>query len=495
MNQLSPTIIAFIIAGYFLLLIGISWFTSRGASSKTFFTADKGSPWFLVAFGMIGASLSGVTFISIPGIVGAGKYNQAFSYLQMVFGYLIGYMVIATVLMPIYYKLGVVSIYEYLKLRFGNIAHKTGSFYFLLSRILGASLRLFLVAIVLQNFLMDGFGIPFPITVLITISLIWVYTFSGGIKTIVVTDTLQTVFMLGAVCFTIYFIGQALALDLGGIFNAVYESELSKVWFTDVGWNDPNNAWKQVLSGALIALVMTGLDQDMMQKNLTCRSLGDAQKNMFTFSIILVFANILFLSLGVLLYLYAQVDGIAIPESTDQLYPTIALLHMPAVVGVAFLLGLIAAAYSSADSALTSLTTAFCVDFLGFNDSDLLENEQKATRFKVHIGFSIIIFLVVVLAKVLNAGAIINELFKAAGYTYGPLLGLFSFGILTKRKVPETWLLPVCILSPIVSYLLVKYSDVLLGGFQFGSTIIALNGLLTFLGLWAFSSKAISQAS
>ncbi len=490
MNQLSPLLISSIIIGYFFILIAISYYTSRGADNKTFFTGDKSSPWLMVAIGMIGASLSGVTFISTPGVVGAGGYNQGFSYMQMVFGYLIGYAIIGTVLLPLYYRLGLVSIYEYLRDRFGNNSYKTGAFYFILSRVIGASLRLFLVAIVLQKFLMDGFGIPFPITVLITIGLIWVYTFNGGIKTIVVTDTLQTVCMLSAVILTIYYIGQAMGLDIGGIYDTVKNSEYSKMWFTDGGWNDANNLWKQLISGALIALVMTGLDQDMMQKNLTCKSIGDAQKNMLLFSIVLVFANVLFLALGALLTIYATKEGIALPETTDQLYPTIALQHMPTVVGVVFLLGLIAAAYSSADSALTSLTTSYCVDFLGFNqDTTRTEEEKKAIRFKVHLAFSFLLFVVVVLTKMLSAGAIINDLFRAAGYTYGPILGLFAFGILTKRVIRDNLVIPICIISPIISYLLVTYSDVLLGGFQFGSTIIALNGMLTFLGLWLISRK------
>jgi len=490
MNQLSPPVIAAIIIGYFLVLIGISWWTSRGASNHTFFTSDRNSSWLMVAIGMIGASLSGVTFISIPGKVGAGGYNQAFSYMQMVLGYLIGYAVIATVLMPLYYRLGLISIYEYLRDRFGRNSHLTGAFYFILSRVVGASLRLFLVAIVLQHFLMDSYGIPFPITVFITIALIWVYTFSGGIKTIVVTDTLQTVCMLSAVTLTIYYIGQAMDLDVAGIISTIRESELSKVWYTDIGWNDPNNLWKQLISGALIALAMTGLDQDMMQKNLTCRSIGDAQKNMFTFSIVLVFANLLFLSLGALLYIYADYVQLTLPEKSDQLYPLIALGHMPAIVGVAFLLGLIAAAYSSADSALTSLTSSFCVDFLGFEtEGHRTEAQKKALRLQVHLGFSALLFIVVVVTNMLDAGAIINEIFKAASYTYGPLLGLFAFGILTSRKLQDSKVIPICIAAPVVCYLLVQYSDVLLGGFQFGSTIIALNALLTFGGLWLISTS------
>ena len=487
MDQLSPALIATIILGYFFLLIAISFFTSRNTTDSTFFTGDRSSPWLLVAIGMIGASLSGVTFISVPGLVGAGGKNQAFSYMQMVIGYLFGYAAIAYVLMPIYYRLGLTSIYEYLGRRLGRHSHWVGAFYFLLSRIVGASFRLFLVAIVLQKFLMDSYGIPFEVTVLITIGLIWVYTFSGGIKTIVVTDVLQTVCMLVAVVLTILHVGRALELDFSGIVTTLMESPMTKVWHTDVGWNDPNNIWKQLLSGALIALVMTGLDQDMMQKNLTCRSLGDAQKNMVTFSIVLVFANLLFLSLGALLYIYAAESGVDVPASTDLLYPTIALDHMPVVVGVVFLLGLIAAAYSSADSALTSLTTAFCIDFLDFGKKDRSLNSKKRIRLLVHIGFSLILLLVVVVTKQLDAKAIINELFVAAGYTYGPMLGLFAYGILTRWQLADRYVIPVCIAAPVLSYILVENSATWLGGFQFGHTIIALNGLLTFIGLLAIT--------
>ncbi len=486
---IAPMTIGWVVILYFGLLISISYFTSRNADSRTFFTANRNSPWLLVAFGMIGASLSGVTFISIPGVVGKGGYNMAFSYMQMVLGYLVGYAAIALILMPLYYRLNLTTIYGYLEHRFGRFSYKIGAFYFILSRVIGASLRLFLVAIVLQKFLMDPIGIPFAFTVMITIVLIWVYTFSGGIKTIVITDTLQTICMLTAVVCSILFIGDAMNMNVTEMVQLIRESEYSKTWFFDVGWNDPNNFFKQFVSGALIALVMTGLDQDMMQKNLSCKTLKDAQKNIFTFSIILIFANLLFLSLGALLYIFATKEGIPIPESTDQLYPTIAFEYLPQTVGILFILGLIAAAYSSADSALTSLTTAFCIDFLNFEKSALTESEKKKQRILVHIGFSILLFFVIVATKALNAGAIINELFAAAGYTYGPLLGLFSFGIFTKRTINDRWVILVCILAPIFSYILNNNSDVLLGGFKFGSTIIALNGILTLIGLFLISQK------
>jgi Na+/proline symporter len=488
-DQLSPALILSLIFGYFFFLIVISYFTGRDAGNESFFLANRRSPWYLVAFGMIGASLSGVTFISIPGVVGAGGQNMAYSYMQMVFGYLLGYLVIAQVLMPLYYRLNLTSIYSFLEQRFGVFSYKTGAAYFLLSRTIGASFRLYLVAIVLQRFVMDYYGVPFWVTVVITIILIWVYTFRGGIKTIVWTDTLQTLCMLLAVIFTIVSISNSLELDLAGMVGAIRDSDYSQWFFFEGGWSDPNNFFKQFFSGALITIVMTGLDQDMMQKNLSCRNIWDAQKNMYVFSVILVFANLLFLSLGALLYIFAAHQGIAIPEQTDQLFPTIALQELSPIVGVAFILGLIAAAYSSADSALTALTTSFCVDFLNFTKSTEPEALKKRKRFIVHIAFSVLLLLVIIGFNALNNTAVINGLFVAAGYTYGPLLGLFAFGLLSRRGIRDRWAIPVCLLAPVATFLISSYSDVLLGGFQWGFLLLALNGLLTFVGLWMISQK------
>jgi len=507
-ESLTPTVIISVITGYFLLLILISYLTSKDADNNdAFFLGNRKSPWPLVAFGMVGATLSGVTFISVPGWVGqvdATTGNvQGFAYLQMAMGYLLGYAVIALILLPLYYKLQLTSIYEFLERRLGHDAYKIGAFYFLISRILGASFRLFLVAIVLQEFVMNAFGIPFPVTVITTIALIWVYTHRGGIKTIVYTDALQTLSMLLAVGLTIIGIGSALETDLGGMVKMVTNSDYSQVFFFEGGWSDPYNFWKQFFAGALITIVMTGLDQDMMQKNLSCKSLGDAQKNMFSFSIVLFFANILFLSLGALLYLYADQIGLESPSSSDQLFPTIALSHLSPYIGVLFIIGLIAAAYSSADSALTALTTSFCVDFLGFNKKENTDGSQKKTRFKVHVGFSIVLVLVILVFKQFTEGeAVIKQLFLASGYTYGPLLGLFVFGMFTDLKLKEDFgisfnvgsrkinisgVVLICLLSPIVSYFIDKNSANLLYGFKFGFLIIALNGLLTFLGLLAIS--------
>jgi len=489
MNLLSPSTILIVLAIYFTVLYVISYFTSKGSDNNSFFTANKNSSWILVAIGMIGASLSGVTFISIPGAVGAGGKNMAFSWMQMVMGFLVGYFIIATVLMPIYYKLKLVSIYEYLEQRLGFYSYKTGAAYFILSRIIGASFRLFLVAMVFHKFIAEPFGVSFIFTVVCTILLIWLYTFKGGIKTIVWTDTIQTIFMLLAVMFTIYFIMQGMDASLGDVYSTISNSDYSQLLFFEEGWSDPNNFFKQFISGILITIVMTGLDQDMMQKNLTCRSLGEAQKNVFLFSIVLIFANILFLSLGALLYIYAAHIGIEIPAKTDQLYPIIALEHLPAAVGIIFIIGLIAAAYSSADSALTALTTSFCIDFLNFNKKERTEEKKKKLRILVHIGFSLVLLVIIVIFNNLEGSAVINKLFEWAGYTYGPILGLFAFGIFTQRRIVDHWVIPIAVLAPVLSYIINANSIAWFGGLELGFLIIAVNGLLTFVGLLMISKK------
>lgn len=482
---MSPQLVVTVIFVYFSVLILISFLTSRTTDSSTFFTGNRQSPWYLVAFGMIGASLSGVTFISVPGWVASTQ----FGYMQMVLGYLVGYAFIGLVLMPLYYRLNLISIYQYLEDRFGFWSYKTGAFFFLISRIVGASFRLFLVAGVLQIAIFDAWGISFHITVAITIGLIWLYTFRGGIKTIVWTDTLQTLFMLTAVVIVIMNINTELDMGFAEMVNTVKESEFSQIFFWD--WNASSHFIKQFLSGAFIAIVMTGLDQDMMQKNLTCRNIIDAQKNMFWFSIVLVFVNLLFLCLGAMLYIYAQTKGIQIPERSDDLFPVLALQHFDVITGIIFLLGIIAAAYSSADSALTSLTTSFCVDFLNFQREDTLESvaKQRNLRLLIHFGFSVILFAVIVVFKSLNNDAVISSVFKAAGYTYGPLLGLYTFGLFTNFKLRD-WAVPiVCILSPVVSYYLNLNSEVLFNGYKFGFEILLVNGGLTFLGLLLLVKK------
>jgi len=476
---MNTNIILLIFIIYFLVLLFISKLTTKKSSFNDFFNANRSSPWYLVAFGMIGTSLSGVTFISVPGEVG----NTNFSYFQVVLGYLLGYYVIAKVLLPLYYKLNLVSIYTYLDKRFGYYSYKSGAFFFLLSRTIGASFRLFLVAGVLQIAVFNQLGMPFYFSVLITILLIWVYTFKGGIKTIVWTDALQTFFMLSAVIITIFIILDKMEISLFESIVLIKNSSYSNIFYFD--WKSSNDFFKQFFSGAFIAIVMTGLDQDMMQKNLTCKNLRDAQKNIFWFCVILVIANLLFLSLGALLYIYSESLNIPIPQRSDDLYPILALNNLGGLTSIIFLLGIIAAAYSSADSALTSLTTSFCIDFLNIDNS----SNKKKIRFFVHIGFSVILFLVILIFKQINDESVINSIFKAAGYTYGPLLGLFSFGIFTKYNVRDRLVLPICILSPAFSYIINLYSEQLLYGYKFGFEILLLNGLITFLGLFLIRKK------
>lgn len=481
---MNTSIALVILIAYFGMLIAVSFYTARGADTNTFFTANRQSPWWLVAFGMIGTSLSGVTFISVPGAVG----KIGFSYFQVVLGYIIGYLVIGLVLMPLYYRLNLISIYGYLEKRFGFWSYKTGAGFFLLSRTVGSAVRLYVAAGVLQIALFTPLGVPFEVSVLITIGLIWIYTFKGGVKTIIVTDTLQTVFLVTAVILTIVLISQKLGLSFGGLVDTVKSSSMSQVFYWD--GNDPKNFFKQFISGAFIAIVMTGLDQDLMQKNLTCKNIGEAQKNMFWFTCTLVVVNFLFLSLGVLLYQFAQQEGITIPARTDDLYPTLALNNLGLVVGITFLLGITAATYASADSALTALTTSFCVDFM--NVEKRPETERSRIKHIVHIGFSLLFYVVIIVFRQLNSKEVITAVFDIAGYTYGPLLGLYAFGIFSKRPVMDRVVPFICLASPVLTYIFNENSAAWFGGYQFGFERLLLNGLFTFIGLWAVS-KPVKQ--
>ncbi|MFC4690734.1 sodium:solute symporter [Dokdonia genika] len=472
---MQPLHILLLIAGYFGVLMLISYLTSKGDSNTDFFKAGKQSPWYLVAFGMIGASLSGVTFISVPGWIEA----SSFSYFQVVLGYTVGYAVIGLVLLPLYYKLNLTSIYTYLEGRFGTYSYKTGASFFLLSRIIGASFRLYLVANVLQLLVFDEMGVPFFVTVTLTIILIWLYTFKAGIKTIVWTDTLQTLFMLIAVGVAIYFVSDEMGLNAGAALDLISNSDMSQIFYFD-DWKSGDFFVKQFLSGAFISIVMTGLDQDMMQKNLTCRNLGDAQKNMFWFTIVLTIVNLVFLALGLLLTVYASQNGI--DAHKDQLFPTIAVNSGLGIgLAIVFLLGLIAAAYSSADSALTSLTTSFSIDILDIEKKyDAVK--QVAVRKRIHIVMSLVLIAVIIIFKYVIADAtVIAKLFTFAGYTYGPLLGLYAYGLFTKWNVKDKFVPVVAIASPILAYIISTLSAGV--GFEFGFFILILNGALTFLGL------------
>lgn len=504
-SALAPWLVATVLIVYFAMLIGIAFLTSRKADSDAFFTGNRQSPWYLVAFGMIGASLSGVTFISVPGKV----YAEGMAYFQIVLGYVIGYLVIAKLLMPLYYRLNVTSIYEYLNERFGLVSYKTGAAFFILSRTLGSATRLYLATEVLQLFLFKDLGVPYWVTALTTVALIWVYTFKGGIKTIVYTDTFQTVFLVSAVIICTVIIAKALHVDFSGLYDKITASQtkngysMSRIFFFDDA-NSPLYFPKQFFGGMFLAIAMTGLDQDLMQKNLTCKSIGDAQKNMYSFTTVLVITNFLFLLLGGALYVYANAKGVTLPANSDHTFPTLALNNFGTIAGIFFLLGITASSYASADSALAALTTGFCIDFLHFNRRD----EQQKQRYKlfVHIGFSLL-FLIIILGTKAYVDAtpgtdLIGLILKVAGYTYGPLLGLFAFGIFLKRKLNEFLVPVICILVPIACYFLSVNSQALtggilqadgkyLGGYIFGNELLILNGLLTFVGLFLISKKKV----
>ena len=481
---MNPIYIIIIIALYFAVLLAISYFTSKNADNNSFFLGDKKSPWYIVAFGMIGASLSGVTFISVPGWVGTSN----FYYMQVVFGYFIGYSIVATVLMPLYYKLNLTSIYSYLETRFGKKSYKTGAIFFLISRILGAAFRLFLVANVLQITIFDELKVPFIVTVAITILLIWLYTNRGGIKTIIWTDTFQTAFMLIAVGFAIYYISKSFDFTVPEMFANVMQSDYSKI-FNFGDFNEKSNFFKQIIGGAFITITMTGLDQDMMQKNLSCKNITEAKKNMFWFSIVLIPVNLIFLILGAMLFMYASQNNISLPEHSDELFPLIATQgYLPTSVSIFFILGLIAAAYSSADSALTALTTSFSVDILDINK---LENEEKknSIRKKVHILISVILLIVIVLFKEFIDKSVISTLLTVAGYTYGPLLGLYAFGMFSKIKVKDNLVPFIAILAPTLTFVINMYSEDILGGYKFGYELIVVNALIMVIGLLVVREK------
>ena len=475
---MTPGLILVTFALYTLLIFLISWRTSRNANNESFFIGNRNSPWFVVAYGMIGASLSGVTFISVPGWVGTSH----FTYFVIVLGYVAGYAVVSTILLPVYYKLNLTSIYTYLDSRFGRASYKTGSVFFLLSRIIGASFRMFLVISVLQLFVFDHYGVPFWVTVVIFMTLIQLYTSKGGIKTIVWTDTLQTTFMLLAVVVTVGFIIYEMHTSFGHMWSTVWASDYSKIFVTNI--KSSQNFVKLFLSGMFITIAMTGLDQDMMQKNLSCRNLKDSRKNMITLSLILVPVNFIFLFLGAMLYFYAAHLHLDTSGLTDHLFPEIALRHLGIVGGLIFIIGLIAAAYSSADSALTALTTSLTIDIMEL-DKRYAGHEEilRKKRGRLHFVMMLIIIFVIVLFKIINNEAIIAQLFTFAGYTYGPLLGLYGFGLFTRFPLKDKWVPVVAVLSPFLAWLLSKAMEYGFSGYQTGFEILLLNGLITFIGL------------
>jgi Na+/proline symporter len=488
---MSPTLILTCIVLYSLLLFGVVWLTSRKADNESYFVGNRSSRWYVVAYGMIGASLSGVTFISVPGWV----YTSQLSYMQVIFGYFVGYWVIAFVLLPLYYRLNLTSIYTYLGHRFGDYSHKTGSFFFMLSRIIGAAGRLYIVVNVLQAFVFDAIGIPFLVTTAVFIALILLYTYQGGVKTIVWTDTLQTTFMLLSVLITIILVCHALGFSFGDMVKNCFSGKYSQMIFTD--WKTRQFFPKQFFGGMFIAIAMTGLDQEMMQKNISCRTVGESKKNMILFSFVMLLVTVMFLVLGSLLYAYFEQGGVAVRSDangiiTDEVFPTIALRYLGIVPAIFFIIGLISAAYPSADGALTALTSCFCIDFLGIKkeNNPLTEEQKKRTRYVVHLSFAALLLLVIIGFRLFNADtALVNRILTLAGYTYGPLLGLFAFGICTRTSINDKGVPYVCLVSPVICWLLDTYSKTLFNGYVFGFELLVVNGLITFMGLLALRKR------
>jgi Na+/proline symporter len=499
---MSSTVLFTFVIAYFVLLLVVAWFTSRNSTNDSFFIGNKNSNWMLVAFGMIGTSLSGVTFVSVPGTVGAA----GFTYFQVVIGYLLGYLIVAYVLLPLYYRLNLTSIYNYLQHRFGMVSYKTGALFFIISRTLGATARLYLVINVLQIFILKDLGVSFEVTSFVILLMILLYTFEGGVKTIVFTDTLQTSFMLLGLVVSIFYIA---AGSFSTVFSEMSTQGLTKVFNTDI--NSGSYFLKHILGGAFITVAMTGLDQEMMQKNISVKTLKDSRKNMLTFSVIMVVVNFLFLFLGGLLYLFAKKNGVNVPA--DDLFPTIALHYMPASVSIIFIIGLISALFPSADGALTALTSSFCIDILGIRRrEDLDEKARKKIRLAVHFTFAAIFYLAVIGFRLMDNKSIIDVILKVAGFTYGPLLGLFAFGILTKRKITDSLALYVCLIAPLLILGIdfinninwyqkqlaldgefvnsVKgISESVFGSFKIGYELLIYNGLLTYLGLLTISKR------
>ena len=483
-------LILVVFSAYTLLLFLVAHITSRKSSNTTFFTGNRKSPWFVVAYGMIGASLSGVTFMSVPG----GVYTGQFTYFGIVLGYIIGYAVIALLLLPLYYKLNLTSIYSYLGIKFGKSSEKTGSLLFIISRLVGSAIRMYLVVFVLYEFVFKAWGIPFWVPAALFIVLILFYTFKGGIKTVVWTDTLQTTFLLLAAVMTVVIILKTLNVSFAELMSVSSERGYTRLFETD--WSHSKFFVKQILSGAFITITMTGLDQDMMQKNLTCKTLRDAQKNVMTSSFFFVLVNILFMSLGAALIYYAQETGLQLPMNesgvvvNDKIFPTVAF-SLDKLTSIVFMIGLIAAGYSSADGTLTALTTTFCFDFLHFDKNDKMSEEQKIRYRKfIHVGFAFLYLLVIIMFRPFHNESLIDKIFEIAGYTYGPLLGLYTFGLFVKnRTVNDRYVPVIAISSPIISYILNLYSKNIFFGYQFGFEILIVNGLLTFMGLLMISKK------
>ncbi len=492
--QLSAGLILSIIAGHFLLIMVISFFTGRKAGNASFFIVGRSAPWLLVAWGIVGALISGITFISVPGAVGAGKANSNFYYMPLVFGNLVGYAVIALFLLPLFFKLKLISIYSYLYRRLGIRSQKTGAFFFTVSRVFGSSLRLYLMALVLHKFVLSQFGIPFLLTAILVPLLIWLYTFQGGSKTILITDTLQTFLFITALIVTLWDVARLSGSGFGGLISDVLKSDYAKMFqFSDR--NSPNFFWKQFLGGALISVAANGLDQDIMQKHLSCRSIRDAQKNIFTSSVALIFVNFLFIFLGAALYLYAQKMHIATPAQADEMYPMMAIGHLSLISSVLFVMGLVACSYSTSDSALTALTTSFCIDFLRFEQrsATVSEGSLEKERKWVHWGFTVLFMVMILIFNSVNPGSILNVLFSVNAYLYGPVIGLFMFALLTSRSVSDKWVPLVTVTILGLSIVIDRAIPLLFHGFTLGYVSWLLCGLLSFGGLLLISKSPVPE--
>ncbi len=502
---MNPTILLIFVLIYFGVLLAVAWYTSKKSDNESFFIGNRNSNWILVAFGMIGTSLSGVTFVSVPGGVSSGS----FTYFQVVMGYMLGYLVITFVLLPLYYKLNLTSIYTYLDNRFGKTAHKTGASFFILSRTFGATARLYLVINILQLFILDKMGVPFYLTAVVILLMILLYTFEGGVKTIIYTDTLQTSFMLLGLIVCIIVILNNLGLNFSSALQMMNEKGYTKIINTDV--NSGSYFFKHLFGGMFIAIAMTGLDQEMMQKNISVKTLKDSQKNMLSFASVLLLVNFMFLFLGGVLYLYGSVKGINVPP--DDLFPTIALSStFGTSIAIIFIIALVSALFPSVDGAITSLTSSYCIDILGMSKSNQNEADKKKKRLKVHLSFAIIFFFIVLAFKAMNDKLIIDFILKFAGITYGPLLGLFAFGILTTRVLKEKFIWLVCILAPIISLIidmlsspdwyekklhvslgLSNLSQQIFNGYKIGNELILINGVITFTFLYIISNKKVTS--
>lgn len=483
---MTPVAVLITIASYFLILFTISYIAGRKADNEGFFVGNRKSAWYVVAFAMIGSSISGVTFVSVPGMVGISN----FSYLQMVLGFVTGQIIIAFVLIPLFYRMNLVSIYEYLENRFGTSSYKTGAWFFFISKILGAAVRLYLVCLTLQLLFFEPFHMPFIMNVILTVALVWLYTFRGGVKSLIWTDSLKTFCLIVSVVLCIYYISTDLKLSFTEMFSTVLDSALSHMFFFD-NVNDKRYFFKQFLAGVFTMIAMTGLDQDMMQRNLSCKNFKDSQKNMITSGISQFFIILLFLMLGVLLYTFTSHQGITNPAKSDELFPMIATGgYFPIIVGILFIIGLISSAYSAAGSALTALTTSFTVDILGIKGKT--EDTIRKTRKKVHVGMAIVMGIVIFIFNLLNNTSVIDAVYILASYTYGPILGLFAFGILTKRQVRDRYIPLVSILSPILCFILQKNSETWFHGYQFSYELLIFNALFTFIGLCFLIKKTIN---